>query len=291
MNRSIRMEMLERSEGTLPLVHQCQLLDLPRSSVYYRPAMASEEDLHLMALLDKQYLLRPSYGSRRMTLWLRDQGYRVSRKRIQRLMGLMGIEAIYQKPNTSKGEQGSQLWPYLLRGVAVVRSNQVWCADITYIPMPKGFLYLIAVMDWHSRFVLSWQLSNTMDTHFCLEALEGALAFGKPEIFNTDQGSQFTSEPWTRRLLNQGIQISMNGRGRCLDNVFVERLWRSLKYEEVYLKVYMNGLEAQANISEYLHFYNRERRHQSLHYLTPQAVYEAGSVTACLQAQEVLTLN
>jgi putative transposase len=286
MNRSTRMGMLERSEGTLSLTRQCQLLDLARSSVYYQPATASEEDLHLMALLDKQYLLRPSYGSRRMALWLRDQGYRVSRKRVQRLMGLMGIEAIYQKPNTSKKGADSQVWPYLLRGLPVERSNQVWCADITYIPMPRGFLYLIVVMDWHSRFVLSWRLSNTLDTHFCMEALESAFAFGKPEIFNTDQGCQFTSECWTQRLLKQGIRISMNGRGRCLDNVFVERLWRSLKYEEVYLKAYMNGVEANANISEYLQFYNQERRHQGLGYLTPQAVYEAGSLLECLQAQE-----
>jgi putative transposase len=285
------MGMLERSESTLPLTRQCQLLDLPRSSVYYQPVPASEEDLHLMALLDRKYLATPYCGSRRMALWLQDQGYRVNRKRVQRLMELMGIEAIYQKTETSKREQGSQIWPYLLRGLSVVRSNRVWCADITYIPMPKGFLYLIAVMDWHSRFVLSWRLSNTMDTHFCMEALEAALSCGRPEIFNTDRGSQFTGEPWTKMLLNQGIQISMNGRGRCLDNVFVERLWRSLKYEEVYLKAYMNGLEAHSNIGEYLHFYNWERRHQSLHYLMPQAVYEAGSLTACLQTQEVLTPN
>lgn len=189
MSCSTRIGMLERSESTLPLTRQCQLLDLARSSVYYQPAGASQEDLHLMALLDKQYLATPHYGSRRMAVWLQDHGYRVNRKRVRRLMELMGIEAIYQKPNTSKREQGSQVWPYLLRGVSVVRSNQVWCADITYIPMPNGFLYLMAVMDWHSRFVLSWRLSNTMDIHLCLEALEAAFAFGVPEIFNTDQGS------------------------------------------------------------------------------------------------------
>lgn len=276
--------MLERDSGELPMVRQCELLDLPRSSVYYQPVAASQEDLHLMKLLDEQYLLRPFYGSRRMCEWLQQQGYRVNRKRIQRLMEEIGIEALYPKPSTRAPSKAHKVWPYLLRGVDVAKANQVWAADITYIPMAKGYLYLIAIIDWHSRYVLSWRLSNTQDTHFCTEALEEAFTHGCPEIFNTDQGSQFTSEAFTSVLIERGVKISMDGKGRYLDNIFVERLWRSLKYEEVYLKGYANGIEAAKGIRQYFQFFNEERLHQSLRYQTPKAVWAAGSLRPHLES-------
>lgn len=278
------MNLLERDGSELSIVRQCELLDLPRSSLYYQPVAPSAEDLHLMSLLDEQYLLTPFYGSRRMCAWLQQLGYRVNRKRIQRLMAVMGIEALYPKPSTSAPAKTHKLWPYLLSGVAVVKANQVWAADITYIPMKKGYLYLIAVIDWYSRYVVSWRLSNTLDTHFCLEALEAAFSQGSPEIFNTDQGSQFTSEAFTNALLERGVKISMDGKGRYLDNIFVERLWRSLKYEEVYLKGYANGFEAVAGIGKYLQFFNEERLHQSLKYQTPKAVWKAGSLPLHLES-------
>jgi putative transposase len=276
--------MLERDGGELSIVRQCELLDLPRSSVYYQPVATSNEDLHLMKLLDEQYLLRPFYGSRKMCEWLQQKGYRVNRKRIQRLMRKMGIEALYPKHSTSSPSKAHKVWPYLLRGVDVVRANQVWAADITYIPMAKGYLYLIAIIDWHSRYVLSWRLSNTLDTHFCKEALEEAFTYGCPEIFNTDQGSQFTSEAFTSVLIERGVKISMDGKGRYLDNIFVERLWRSLKYEEIYLKGYANGFEAAEGIKEYFQFFNEERMHQSLKYQTPKAVWKAGSLQLHLES-------
>ena len=283
ISRQERLGLLERSAGTLSLVRQCELLDLPRSSVYYQPLPVSPEDLHLMALLDRQYLQTPFYGSRRMTVWLVGQGYRLNRKRVQRLMRLIGIEAVYPKPSTTKPLAGMERYPYLLRDLAIMRSNQVWASDITYIPMRRGFLYLVAFIDWHSRYILSWQLSNTLDTDFCIESLEQALACGRPEIFNSDQGCQYTSEAFTKVLKASGIAISRDGKGRCLDNVFVERLWRSRKYEEVYLKAYEDGIEAHQGIGRYLQFFNEERPHQSLHYRTPGAVYRAGSLMECLQ--------
>jgi putative transposase len=277
--------MIERTDCPVSLVRQCELLLLARSSVYYQPVATSDENLHLMRLIDQQYLRTPFYGSRRMTVVLQNLGYRVNRKRVQRLMRLMGIEAIYPKPNTSKSTPGHRIYPYLLRGLAVEWVNQVWSIDITYVPMRQGFLYLVALIDWHSRYVLSWRLSNTLDVSFCLEALQEALeSFGTPEIFNSDQGSQFTSAAFTGVLLEHGVAISMDGRGRCLDNVFVERLWRSVKYEEVYLKAYSDGLEAYRGIGAYLQFFNRQRPHQSLDYQTPEAVYRAGSLKACLEA-------
>jgi putative transposase len=243
MSRNQRLAMIERKSCPVSLVRQCELLLLARSSVYYQPVSMSDENLHLMRLIDQQYLQTPFYGSRRMTVVLQNQGYRVNRKRVQRLMRLMGLEAIYPKPNTSKSTPSHRFYPYLLRGLAVERVNQVWSIDITYVPMRQGFLYLVALIDWHSRYVLSWRLSNTLDVSFCLEALQEALeGFGAPEIFNSDQGIQFTSEAFTSVLLKHGVAISMDGRGRCLDNVFVERLWRSVKYEEVYLKAYSDGL-------------------------------------------------
>ena len=253
-----------------------------RSSLYYLPTEAGAEDLELMALIDQQYLKTPFYGSRRMTAWPRNHGHQVNRKRVRRLMQLIGLEAIYRRPNTSKPNPGHKVYPYLLRGLEINRVNQVWATDITYIPMARGFLYLVAIMDWHSRYVLAWRLSNTLEVDFCVEALEEALSKGRPQIFNTDQGSQFTSEAFTSMLLAQGVQVSMDGRGRCMDNVFVERLWRSIKYEEVYLKAYPNGTEARKGIGAYLAFYNQERPHQALGYRSPGQVFQAVSPQRCL---------
>ena len=222
-----------------------------------------------------------------MQAWLRGQGRPVGRNKVRRLMRLMGLEAIYRRPNTSKPAPGHRIYPYLLKGVEINRVNQVWSADITYIPMAQGFLYLVAIMDWHSRYVLSWRLSNTMDVDFCVEALKEALRKAQPEIFNTDQGSQFTSEAFTGLLLEQGIQVSMDGKGRYLDNILVERLWRSVKYEEVYLKAYQNGPEARRGIKAYLDFYNRERPHQALGYQTPGQVFEEEQSRRYLQEPEV----
>jgi putative transposase len=274
--------MIDREHPRLSQVRQCALLGISRSSLYYQPTAASAQDLELMALLDRQYLKTPFYGSRRMTVWLRTQGHQVNRKRVRRLMQLMGLEAIYRHPNTSKPAPGHKIYPYLLRGLEINWVNQVWATDITYIPMARGFLYLVAIMDWHSRYVLAWRLSNTLEVDFCLEALEEALSKGKPEIFNTDQGSQFTSEAFTGRLLEEGVQVSMDGKGRFMDNIFVERLWRSVKYEEVYLKAYQNGTEARRGIGAYLALYNQERPHQALGYRTPGQVFQEGSPARCL---------
>ena len=232
MNRSLRQAMIDRGHKQLSLVRQCTLLNISRASVYYRPVSTRAEDLELMARMDRQYLKTPFYGSRRMKAWLLAEGYLVSRSKVRRLMRLMGLEAIYRRPNTSKPAPGHRVYPYLLKGVDVNRVDQVWAADITYIPMAQGFLYLVAIMDWHSRHVLAWKLSNTMDTDFCVTALEAALGKGRPEVFNTDQGAQFTSDAFTQTLQERGIRVSMDGKGRYLDNIFVERLWRSIKYEE-----------------------------------------------------------
>jgi putative transposase len=277
MSRAERRALVEREDPVLPISQQCRLLAVSRASVYRRPAEVSEEDRTIMALIDRQYLARPYYGSRRMAAWLATQGHLVNRKRVQRLMRLMALVAIYQRPNTSRQAPENKVYPYLLGGLSITRVNQVWCADITYIPMPKGFLYLVVVMDWVSRAVLAWRLSNTLGADFCVEALEEALAqYGRPEIFNTDQGSQFTSTEFTGVLERSGITISMDGKGRCMDNIFVERLWRSLKYEEVYLHAYANVAEARAGISAWLRFYNDERLHQSHGYRTPWQLYEEG---------------
>ena len=277
MSRAERRALVERADPVLPVTQQCRLLAVSRASVYRRPAEVSGTDRAIMALIDRQYLARPYYGSRRMAAWLAMQGHIVNRKRVQRLMRLMGLVAIYQRPNTSKPAPENKVYPYLLGGLSMAQVNQVWCADITYIPMPKGFLYLVAIMDWHSRAVLAWQLSNTLGADFCVEAVEEALArYGKPEIFNTDQGCQFTSSEFTGVLERGGITISMDGKGRCMDNIFVERLWRSLKYEEVYLHAYASVAEAKAGIGAWLRFYNEDRRHQSLGYRTPRQIYEEG---------------
>ncbi len=285
MSRQQRQGMIDRDHSRLSLVRQCTLLKISRGSLYYQPVSTKAEDLELMALMDRQYLKTPFYGSRRMKAWLRVQGNPVGRNKIRRLMRLMGLETIYRRPNTSKPAPEHRVYPYLLRGVEIDRVNQVWAADITYIPMAKGFLYLVAIMDWRSRYVLSWRLSNTMDVDFCIEALEEALSQGPPEAFNTDQGSQFTSEAFTGVLLEQGIQISMDGKGRYLDNIFVERLWRSVKYEEVYLKAYQNGSEARKGIGAYLDFYNRERPHQALDYRTPGQVFDEGQPVRYMSQQ------
>jgi putative transposase len=270
--------MIEPKHRKLSLVRQSRLLGVSRSALYYQPAGPSAYELELMALMDRQYLNTPFYGSRRMKAWLEAEGHVVNRKRVVRLMRLMGLEAIYQRPKTSQPAPGHQIFPYLLRSVAVSRTNQVWAVDITYIPMRRGFLYLVAIMDWHSRFVLAWRLSISLEVEFCLSALGEALTKGQPEIFNSDQGSQFTSQRFTGMLLKRNIRVSMDGKGRCMDNVFVERLWRSLKYEEVYLKAYDTVAEARAGIAAWFGFYNHERPHQALDYRTPWQAFQEGSL-------------
>ena len=257
--------MVQKDHPRLSVVSQSRLLGLSRSSIYHQGKGESPLNLKLMRLIDEQFLDTPYYGSRQMARWLRRQGHKVNRKRVGRLMRLMGLSVIYQKPNTSKPHPEHKIYPYLLRDVEVNRPNQAWCTDITYIPMRRGFLYLVAIMDWSTRAVLSWRLSNTMDSDFCVQALEEALGrYGKPEIFNSDQGSQFTSFAFTNVLKDHGVKISMDGKGRCLDNVFVERLWRSLKYECVYLKEFDTGLVARQEIGAWIRKYNWDRPHSSL---------------------------
>ncbi len=249
------------------------MIGLPRSSLYYEAVPETTENLKLMRLIDEQYLKRPFFGSRQMTYWLQRHGYVTNRKRVQRLMRLMGLEAIYPRPRTSVPGEGHMVYPYLLRNLEIIRPNQVWSADITYVPLAEGFLYLVAILDWYSRYVLSWRLSNSLEESFCLEALEEALGRARPEIFNTDQGAQFTGQAWTGRLLEAGVLISMDGKGRALDNVFVERLWRTVKYEEIYLKAYEGVAECRTGLMSYFPFYNRERPHQSLAGRTPWEAY------------------
>ena len=276
MSRAERCALVEREGPALPVSRQCRLVAVSRASVYRQAAAVSDKDLAIMALIDRQYLARPYYGSRRMAAWLATQGHPVNRKRVQRLMRLIGLVAVYQRPNTSKPAAAHKVYPYLLGGLSIDRVNQVWCSDITYIPMAKGFVYLVAIMDWHSRAVLAWRLSNTLGADFCVEALKDALArYDKPEVFNTDQGCQFTGIEFTSVLEHCGITISMDGKGRCMDNIFIERLWRSLKYEEVYLHAYASVAEATAGIGNWFRFYNEERQHQSHGYRTPRQVYEA----------------
>lgn len=261
----------------LSIRRQCQLLGLNRSSWYYRGMDETPENLRLMRLIDEQYLVAPFYGSRRMMAWLVRQGHEVNRKRVQRLMRCMGLEAIYPKPRTTLPAGKHRIFPYLLRGMAILRPNQVWSADITYVPMRYGFMYLVAILDWFSRYVITWRLSNSLDSDFCVEALEAALLFGHPEIFNTDQGAQFTSRAFTDRLQAAEVKISMDGRGRALDNVFVERLWRTVKYENIYLREYESVYELNRGLTSYFDFYSHERLHQSLEYRTPWEVYSAGT--------------
>ena len=278
MSPAARLSLVDRADPAFSIVAQCQLLKVARSTLYYRPAPVSDEDLAVMRRIDEHYMATPFYGSRRMVAVLRREGWPVNRKRVRRLMRVMRLEAIYQKPNTSKGHPDHKIYPYLLRGLLIDRPNQVWCADITYIPMAKGFVYLVAVMDWFSRRVLAWRLSIGMETAFCVEALREAMdRHGPPEVFNTDQGAQFTSADFVGELERRGVRISMDGKGRFLDNIFIERLWRSLKYEDVYIKAYVTVPEARGGIGAWLTFYNDERPHQALDYLTPRAVFEAAA--------------
>ena len=265
--------MIDPNHAKIGIRRQCELIGLARSSWYYGPATESELNLTLMQLIDARYTSAPFFGRRRMTAWLRRQGYKVNPKRVSRLMKLMGLVAIYPRPKTSQKHPEHKIYPYLLKDVPIVRPNQVWSTDITYIPMAYGFMYLVAIMDWHSRYVLAWRLSNTMERFFCLDALSDALAQGQPAIFNSDQGAQFTSLDFTRLLEKAGVRISMDGRGRAFDNIFIERLWRTVKYEHVYLYLHETVPDLYAGLSDYFHFYNHERPHQSLGYCTPAEVY------------------
>jgi putative transposase len=269
----VRKRWVEIGNPLISVRRQCELAGVVRSGIYYQPTGEGEDNLQLMRLIDEQYTRTPFYGCRRMTQWLRRQGAEVNQKRVRRLMQVMGLEAVYPKRRLSEPAPGHRIYPYLLRGVEICRIDQVWSADITYIRLKHGFVYLVAIMDWFSRYVLSWEVSTTLHTGFCLSALEWALAKGQPEIFNSDQGAQFTSADFTRRLEGRGIRISMDGRGRALDNVFVERLWRSVKYEDVYIKDYETVADAVRNLRCYFEFYNCERPHQSLRYKTPEQVY------------------
>jgi putative transposase len=282
MSQAERSQWVEQSDD-MPLALQCELAGVPRSSVYRRIETAArqqcqdEEDLRLRVLIDEEYTQRPFYGSRRMVVFLRDQGYVVNRKRVQRLMREMGLAGMAPGPATSKKHPQHKVYPYLLRGVAVTKPNQVWSTDVTYVRLARGFAYLVAVIDWYSRKVLSWRISNSMDASFCVDCLEDALrGHGKPEVFNSDQGVQFTSHAFTNVLKREGVAISMDGRGRALDNIFVERLWRSVKHEDVYLKGYASMAELTIGLAQYFAFYNGERPHQSLGYRTPKAVYASG---------------
>jgi len=261
----------------MSICHQCELLDLNRSTYYLPPAIESGENLRLMRLIDEQYLKTPFYGSRRMTACLERAGEMVNRKRVQRLMRLMGLEGLFPGRRTTVAAPGVKAYPYLLRDRVLTRIDEVWSSDITYVPMRHGFMYLTAVIDWFSRYVLSWRLSNTLEGRFCLEALDEALTRGRPEIFNTDQGSQFTSREYTGCLEEAGIAVSRDGRGRALDNVFVERLWRSVKYEDIYIKDYERVVELESGLRAYFRFYDEERPHQSLGYQTPGEIYRAGT--------------
>ncbi len=256
------------------------MLGMSRSTLYYKKVETDDNNLELMKMIDMQYTKYPFYGSRRMTRWLRKQGRKVNRKHIRRLMRLMGLEGVAPKPNTSKPRKEHKKYPYLLKGLKIDRSNQVWATDITYVPMRRGFIYLVAIIDWYSRSVLSWRISNTLDSDFCVDALNDALRrYGKPEIFNSDQGCQFTSDDFIGVLEKNNIQISMDGKNRWVDNVFVERLWRSLKYEEIYPSCYETVFEAKAGISTYLNFYNNERLHQALNYKTPAEIYSNSPIS------------
>ena len=270
--------LIGQSGGDPSIARQCELIGLNRSSFYLRPAVESEENLRLMRLIDEQFLKTPFYGSRRMTASLERSGETVNRKRVRRLMAKMGLEALFPKPRTTLTASDARVYPYLLRDRELTHVDEVWSSDITYVPMRHGFMYLTAVIDWYSRYVLTWRLSNTLEGRFCLEALDEALSLGRPEIFNTDLGAQFTSRAYTDRLEEVGIVVSRDGRGRALDNVFVERLWRSVKYEDIYLKEYEQVPDLASGLTSYFRFYDEARPHQSLGYRTPGEVYRAGNL-------------
>jgi putative transposase len=276
----------------IPLTRQCKLLSLNRSSFYYKPVVVSDFTLHLMELIDRQYTKDPAYGVPRMTAWLKRQGYKVNRKRITRLMRKMGLQGITPKKRLSRPNKAHKVYPYLLKDLDIIRPNQAFCSDITYIPMRKGFIYLTAVMDWYSRYVVSWKVSLTLDAAFCVEALEEALTIGTPDIFNTDQGSQFTSTDFTTVLKNHHIAISMDGKGRVFDNIFIERLWRTVKYEEVYLKDYTTVWQAIRSLGDFFRRYNEERLHSALGNRTPYEVYYGATASQpTLQAEEGVHLK
>ncbi len=292
MSAPDRRALLDREHSKLSIRRQCALLSVARSNVYRLPRPANDDDLLMMRLIDELFMAWPFLGSRRMHGMLRAEGHSINRKRAQRLMRKMGIAALGPKPRTTKPAPGHKIFPYLLRNLAIDRPNQVWAADITYIPIGRGFLYLVVVIDWASRAVLAWRLSNTMDVSFCVSALEEAMArFGRPEIFNTDQGSQFTSAAFTGKLAAAGIKISMDGRGRWMDNVFIERLWRCLKHEDIYLKGYADGREAKAGIAAWMTFYNHQRPHQALGNRAPMAVWREGMTGAPGEAAVDMTLR
>ena len=276
MSKQRRQSLVEKDHIQLSLSHQCVLLGISRGSWYYQPKGESDFNLQLMREIDEQYLRTPFYGARQMMRYLKRRGHKVGRKRIRRLMRKMGLRAIAPGPETSRRNKAHKVYPYLLGDLKVTRANQVWCADVTYVPLAHGFVYLVAIMDWHTRHVLAWRLSTTQDTDFCLEALEDAMErYGKPEIFNTDQGSQFTSKDWTDAMSDAGIRISMDGKGRWIDNVFIERLWRSLKYECVYLNAFDSVRDAAVGIDDWMRYYNAERPHSSLGDRTPEEAYWA----------------
>ena len=270
--------MIDSEDSQLTISKQCDLLGLSRSSYYYEPARESALNLSLMREIDEQYTKTPYFGSRKMTAWLNRQAHHINRKRVQRLMRIMGIAAIYPRPKTSRSHPENRIYPYLLRDLRIMRSNQVWSSDITYIPMKRGFMYLVAVMDLFSRYVLSWEISNTLESDFCVVALENALSSHTPEIFNTDQGVQFTSNDFIKVVESHKVQLSMDGKGRFTDNIFIERLWRSLKYEDIYIKNYDKSLELYRGLHNYFNIYNRERPHQALEYMTPEEVFRGDSL-------------
>lgn len=272
----VKRSLIEPGHPEISIRRQCELVGLNRASYYYTPATESPENLELMRLIDAQYMKRPFYGWPRMTKVLREQGRVVNHKRVQRLMRLMGLQAVHPKRRTTVPAPGHRIYPYLLRGVKIVRPNQVWSTDITYVPLEQGFMYLTAVIDWYSRYILAWELSNTLDGYFCRAALQQALTLGRPEIFNTDQGSQFTAQAFTSILTSADIRISMDGRGRAHDNIFIERFWRSIKYEDIYLKNYSTVPALISGLEAYFAFYNQERPHQSLGYRKPAEVYWTG---------------
>ena len=284
---SIKRQEVDARPAGMSILHQCGLLELARSTFYYQPLGENGYNLALMRRIDEQFTKRPFYGVPRMTAWLRATGHLVNEKRVRRLMRRMGLETIYPKPRLSAKGADHKIYPYLLKDVTIDRPDQVWATDITYVRLAHGFVFLVAIMDWYNRYVLSWELSTTLDKEFCLEALRRVFRISQPEIFNTDQGAQFTSVDFTKLLLDEGIQVSMDGRGRVFDNIFIERLWRSVKYEEVYLHDYETVANARGNLGAYFQFYNEERLHESLDYRTPHEMY-FGTRTALAPAPEAL---
>lgn len=278
MRRSLpdRRKLIDKTHPEISINRQCELLQVSKGALYYQAKQIDSYTLCLMDLIDRQHTKTPFYGSRRLNAWLNLQGHQTNRKRVQRLMKLMGIEAIYPKPKLTRGNEDHKIYPYLLKGVKIENPDHVWSTDITYIKIDNGFEYLTAVIDWYSRYVLSWQLSNSLENTFCVEVLEEALAVSKPEIFNTDQGCQYTSKNFLKPLVDSKIKVSMDSKGRALDNIFVERLWRTVKYEEVYLKDYQTMKSARSSLKAYFQFYNQERLHQALQYKTPEFIYKKG---------------